>query len=197
MSRWMMLALFTLAVPALADKPGGGPPGGGRRGELTPADEKAVHDFKLSTSTIDKLLDAGSKLEVAVAKDPSMQKESSMGGKRSIDENVTVMQSHPEAVAILKSAGLSPKEFLVGTLALMTAASWASMKKQYPETQAQAPAPAYVNPDNLKFVENHPEVMQKIQAAFREKRQHPRRETGSGAEGNEHDGKHGDKDKDK
>lgn len=171
MSRWMTLAALCLAVPALADRPRGGPPGQGRHGrELAPEDEKAIHDFKLTTSNTDKLADAGKRVRLLAEKDKSLEKDNPMQNGKTFDDSVKRIEAHPQVVGAMKSAGVSPREFVVGTFTLMTAAMWSGMKKNYP----QAPVPPYVNADNLKFVEDHPEVLQKFQAAFeREHKQHP------------------------
>ena len=153
--RWMMLAVLSLALPAAAK---GGP---GQSGDLAPEDQKAIHDYKLTNSTIDKLLAAGAKLRALAEKDPAMAKFRPMDAKN-IDESVKRMAEYPQGVAALKSAGLSPREFMVGTYALMTAAMWITMKKSYPQAQA----PEYVNPGNMKFVDDHPEVLKKFQDAW-------------------------------
>ena len=172
MSRWMTLAVLCLAVPALADRPRGGPPGGarGKMPDLAPEDEKAIHDYKLSTSSIDKLVDAGKRVRELAEKDKSMEKANPMSEGKTFEDSVKRIEAHPQAVSAMKSAGVAPREFVVGTFTLMTAAMWSVMKKSYP----QAPVPAYVNPDNMKFIEDHPEALQKFQGAFdRGHKMHP------------------------
>jgi hypothetical protein len=162
MLRWMTLSLLTLALPAAADRPPHRPPGGGFNGEVPPEDQKAIHDFKLTSSAVDKLLAAGPKIHALVEKDPSMAKADVMRGAKNIDESLKRMQQYPQGIAALKSAGLSPREFIVSTQTLGTAMMWSIMKKSYPQAQV----PAYINPDNVKFIEDHPDVMQKFQAAW-------------------------------
>jgi hypothetical protein len=129
---------------------------------LAPEDQKAIHDFKLINSAVDKLLAAGLKIHAVVEKDPAMAKADVMHGAKNIDESVKQMQQYPQGIAALKSAGLSPREFIVSTQTLSTAMMWSIMKKSYPQAQV----PAYINPDNVKFIEDHPDVMQKFQAAW-------------------------------
>ncbi len=169
MQRWMILALLSLAWPAAAQRPPGGPPGAhgppGEHGplrDLSPEDQKAIHDFKLTTSITDKLFDASQRIRTAAEKDPSMEKANPMLSGKSIDENAKKMEGHAQVMSAVKGAGLTPKEFLVSTYALMTATIWSNMKKSMPQAQP----PAYVNPDNVKFVEEHPEVLQKFQTAW-------------------------------
>jgi hypothetical protein len=162
MLRFMTLSLLTIALPAAADRQPHRPSGGGLNGEVAPEDQKAIHDFKLTNSAIDKLLAAGPKIHALVEKDPSMAKADVMHGAKNIDDSVKRMQQYPQGIAALKSAGLSPREFIVSTQTLGTAMMWSIMKKSYPQAQV----PAYVNPDNMKFVDDHPDVMQKFQAAW-------------------------------
>lgn len=174
MLRWMTLALLCLALPALADRPRGGPPGGHRgNGDLAPEDEKAIHDYKLTASNTGKLADAGKRVRDLIEKDKSLEKDNPLGEGRTFADSVKRIEAHPQAVSAMRSAGVAPREFVVGMFTLMTAAMWSGMKKSYP----QAPVPPYVNPDNMKFVDDHPEVVQKFQAAFEigdQKRGHPR-----------------------
>ncbi len=165
MSRWMILAVLCLAAPAFADRPRGGPPGRARgkmMQDLAPEDEKAIHDYKLTSSNTDKLAAAGKRVQELLEKDKSLEKANPMTEGKTFADSVKRLEEHPQAVSAMKSAGVSPREFVVGTFTLMTAAMWSGMKKSYP----QAPVPPYVNPDNMKFVDDHPEALQKFQAAF-------------------------------
>ncbi len=165
MPRWMPLALLCLALPAFADRPRGGPPKGPAHGpmrDLAPADEKAIHDYRLSTSNTDKLVVAGKRVQELYDQDKALDKNNPMTEGRTFDDSVKRIEAHPQAVSAMKNAGVTPREFVVGTFALMTAAMWSQMKKSYP----QAVVPAYVNPENMKFIDAHPEVLQKFQAAF-------------------------------
>ena len=159
---FMTLSLLILALPAAADRQPHRPSEGGFNGEVAPEDQKAIHDFRLTNAAVDKLLAAGPKIHALVEKDPSMAKADVMRGAKNIDDSVKRMQQYPQGIAALKSAGLSPREFIVSTQTLATAMMWSIMKKSYPQAQV----PAYVNPDNVKFIEDHPEVKEKFQAAW-------------------------------
>ena len=159
MTRWMILAVMTLALPALAQRPHGGPGQGSHGGpmrDLSPEDQKAIHDYKLSTSNTDKLMDANRRLMEMAEKDPQMRKDNPMTA-RTLDDSVKKVDSLPAAKTVLKQVGLSSREFVVGTFTMMTAAMWHGMQKSYPQAQV----PPYVNPDNLKFVDAHPELVKK------------------------------------
>src|SRR5258708_37672147 len=139
MKSWTILAALTLALPAAAQRQPGGPPGAhgppGEHGplrDLSPEDQKAIHDFKLTTSITDKLFDASQRIRTAAEKDPSMEKANPMLSGKSIEENAKKMEGHAQVVSALKGAGLTPREFLVSTYALMTATIWSTIKKTIP-----------------------------------------------------------------
>ena len=170
MMRWM-LAVLAVSFSALAQggPPGGpphgpgGPPHGGMMGsgmrEMSPEDTKAIHDYKLTTSNVDKLMDAHKKFREMAEKDPSLHQQGNPFQATTIDDSVKKIDSAPpQAKAILKEEGISSREFVVGTMSMMTSAMWHSMSKMNPQAQV----PAYVNPDNLKFLDAHPEVLEKF-----------------------------------
>jgi hypothetical protein len=158
MLRWMTLALLALALPAFADRPRNAL----QTGEVPPEDQKAVHDFKLNSSSFNKLLAAGQKIRALAEKDPSMEKANPMRGGKNFDESVKLVEQLPQLVAALKSVGLSPREFIVGITTFSISGMWAAMKNADPP---QRP-PSYMNPDNIKFVEDHPDALEKFGAAW-------------------------------
>jgi hypothetical protein len=158
MLRWMTLALLALAFPAFADRQRNAL----QTGEVPPEDQKAVHDFKLNKSSFDKLLAAGTKIRALAEKDPSVEKANPMRGGKNFDESVKLVEQWPQLVAALKSVGLSPREFIVGITTFSISGMWAAMKNAAPQ---QRP-PSYMNPDNIKFIEDHPDALEKFGAAW-------------------------------
>jgi hypothetical protein len=154
MRRPLLAAMF-IAVPALAQS----------RPMLGPADEKAVREYKLTTSGVDKLLSANQRFAEMVLKDPAKQTEkASPFTAKTLDESVKRIEAVPETRAVLKKVGLSPREYVMGTFAMITAAMWSAMIKQYPQAASQMPAE--VNRDNLKFIDTHPEIVEKWQGMW-------------------------------
>jgi hypothetical protein len=125
-------------------------------------DSKEIHDYKLTTGNVEKLVSASTKLKDVAEKDPSMDEDGPT--EKTIDDSVKRMEKYPKAVAAVKAAGLSPREFLVGTFALMNASVWSQMIKQYPQSAAKMPPE--VNRDNLKFADQHPDLVQKWSQAW-------------------------------
>lgn len=187
MSHWIPLALLCLAVPAFADKRRDPSPGyHNSLDDLTPEELKAVRNFKLTTATTDKLIEASKRLSTLAEKNPG-----AVNGKeqaKTLDGLVKIIEAHPEVGGALKSAGLSPREFWFGINALGAAILGSFARMGDPK----APLPAYVNPDNVAFLAAHPEVLQKFQES--KKKEPPRAKPDSD---NQNDDKPDDEGKDK
>ena len=113
-----------------------------------------------------RLFDAGVKLRDLAAKDTRYRDP---GGTGSVEEKVRHLERYPEVVSALERAGVTPRELVVGTLAVQQAAMWSSARKKSPGT----PLPPEVNPDNVRFIDQHPEALRKWQLALsRERREH-------------------------
>jgi hypothetical protein len=150
-----LLAALVIAVPAWAQS----------RPMLGPADDKAVREYKLTPSGVDKLLAVNMRFAEMVRKDPAKQAEkASPFTAKTIDESVKRVEAVPETKAVLKEAGLSAREYVVGTIAVLTAAMWSAMIKQYPQAAAQMPPE--VNRDAVKFFDKHPEIIEKWQGVW-------------------------------
>jgi hypothetical protein len=174
MTRWLALAVLCLAVSARAEEgapPRRGPPPGMRGGpggpggpgamlrDMTPEDQKAIHDFKLTAENTGKLMDAHKRFRELHEKDPEMMKGQNPMAVKTIDESIKRVEAAPEkAKAILKQVGLQPREFVVGTFTMMTSAIWSGMRQHMPQAQP----PPYVNPDNVAFVDAHPELLEQF-----------------------------------
>ncbi len=159
----LMLAVLAVSLSAFADRPHGPPPGMGMGmgREMSPEDQKAVHDYKLTTANVDKLMDAHKRFREMAEKDPSLHEHGNPFQAKTIDDSVKKIESSPaKAQGILKDLGIAPREFVVGTFAMMTSVMWNGMQKHNPQAQV----PEFVNPDNLKFIDSHPEVLEKFKS---------------------------------
>ena len=169
MSRSMIVALLCLAVPALADK---------RRDQsrgyhnsfddLTPEDLKAVRNFKLNAASADKLIEASKRVNAEVEKDKTLKDRKSNEGMN-LDGFVKLTEAHPQIVRALKSAGVSPREFWVGSFAVGAAMLGAMVRRADPKE----PLPPYANPDNVTFVLAHQEVLQRFKEAEGQHKEKP------------------------
>jgi hypothetical protein len=129
-------------------------------------DEEAVRTFVLDAPTLRRLFDGAVALRDLAARDPRYRDRSGTG---TVEEKVRHLERYPEIVSALERAGTTPRELVVGTLAVRQAAMWSNARKQSPG----APLPPEVNPENVKFADQHPEAMRKWQLALSRERREP------------------------
>src|SRR5207253_6982600 len=91
----LMLAVLAVSLSASADRPHGPPPGMGMGREMSPEDQKAVHDYKLTTANVDKLMDAHKRFREMAEKDPSLHEGGSPFQAKTIDDSVKKIESAP------------------------------------------------------------------------------------------------------
>lgn len=152
--RPLLLAFLLVSLPAVA-KPGGSPPAPPGQ-ELNAQDQKAIHDYRLTVANAEKVMEANRRLKEAVQKDPSLMEHGAAQAK-TIDDSVKRLESKPAAKAVLDGLGLTSREFVVGTFTIVSAVVWHSIKQSQPQMQV----PAYVNAENIRFFDQHPELIKK------------------------------------
>ena len=144
MTRLSALATLTaLAAPAYASKAG--------------ADEKTLHDYVLTTAKMEKLIDAGQRMHDAAKKDKAFASPLPPDTK-TIDESVKQVEKTPSMAPVLKGAGLSARDFIVGSRVFAVSAIWAAMRRE----TANAKPPPEVNPANLTFLDKHPDLVERF-----------------------------------
>jgi hypothetical protein len=148
------LAALLLSFAAAADQPAQGQQRPHQ--ELSPADEKEIHDYDLTQPRIDRMLKVGARMRDYLETHPEEKKENPMAGKN-LDDSVARMDQKPEMVAMMKSEGVKPREWLVGMMAFVNAAMWSEASKRNPTMQA----PPTVNQKNVEYLRAHPELMQR------------------------------------
>ena len=129
---------------------------------MSAADQKALHDYDLSESKIDKLMNVGQKMRAYSKEHPEVREQKDFMHGKDLDESIKSIEAKPEFVKMLESEGVTPRDFVLGTMSLFTSAMWAQMSRQYPD----AKTPEEVNPKNVKLLQDHPEIMQKWQQAW-------------------------------
>jgi hypothetical protein len=113
-------------------------------------DMREIRDYRLSLEKIQKYIDASKALQ----KDPAASacfKDKPPGNQATIDLGQKQIEACPAAVADMKSAGLTPREFLVLTGSLIGNVFAMEMKrqgtiKQYPDS---------VSPENAAFLDQN------------------------------------------
>ncbi len=122
-------------------------------------DQKEFYNYVLTMDKVQKLGTATKDLMQLQARYPEMQSGSS---DYNLDQITQQIQKHPDAVAILKKNGLTPREWVVGTRTLVQASMAVGLKKsgtykEYPPEMLKD-----VSPANLAFVEKHFDEVHKV-----------------------------------
>jgi len=117
------------------------------------ADQQELFKYVLTMDKIQKIGTSMHSLTDLAKKHPELENESSSSA--TLDDMVQKFQKYPDAVAVLTKNGLTPREFAVGTMALMQAGMAVGMKKsgmykEYPPQMLKV-----VSGPNLTFVEQH------------------------------------------
>jgi hypothetical protein len=113
-------------------------------------DYREIRDYRLSLDKIQKYIDASKTMQKDSAA-ATCFKDKPPGNQSSIDLGQKQIEACPAAVADLKAAGLTPREFLVLTGSLIGNVFAMEMKrqgtiKQYPES---------VSPENAAFLDQN------------------------------------------
>jgi hypothetical protein len=129
------------------------------------ADEREVTAFRLSMDNLIKFGNATSALMKITHDDPSLRKqmEEEQQGKN-LQEETAALERHPTAVAAIRSAGLTPREYLVMTATIVSTTMAVGMKKEGMIKEF----PAIVSAENAAFVNQNYEkisaLLKKMQA---------------------------------
>jgi hypothetical protein len=161
MLRTRLFFALALALPAVAAAAPGA--------SLDSGDQQALHDYELTPARIEKLTKIGVRMGEYVKAHPEARHSDIMKGK-TLDDSVKAIQAKPEVMAMLKSEGVSPRDFMLGTLSLMQAGMLVQMRNQYPG----AAMPDNTNPKNLELVASHPELTKKWMEAWEIGKARPR-----------------------
>jgi hypothetical protein len=145
----MVVAVAMLSVAAAAAQ--------SKKGRDT-ADQKEFYNYVLTMDKVQKLGNATKALSALAARYPDLPSGSS---DQTLDEITQRFQEHPDAMAILNKNGLTPREWVVGTMTLSKALMAVGLKrsgtyKEYPPDMLKA-----VSPANLAFVEKHYDEVRK------------------------------------
>jgi len=115
-------------------------------------DQKEFYNYVLTMDKVQNLRNATKDLMEVAARHPDMESGSS---DYNLDQITQQMQKYPEAVAILKKNGLTPREYVVGTKTLIQASMAVGLKKDGTYKEYPPELLKVVSPANLAFVEKH------------------------------------------
>lgn len=128
-------------------------------------DEQAIHNYLLNLDKVQKYAEASKKLREVAAKDPAIaaEMEKITDAEDSTDrQKIGMIAASPHVYVMLRSAGLSARDFVMLPMTIMTAGFALSTQQQ------GGPAPPFVNPANIKFIRDHKEDLQKAGFVQRE-----------------------------
>jgi len=147
---------LVLSMPAPAKSPS--------RAKVPSSDEKEIQSFVLTTGFLDKMVaiqESATRLEET---HPELKKQAEASQHRGEDDNsldgmVKKIESVPQFVKIIKAQGLTPRQYMVGTMALVQVSFYWAFKKQTPDLKA----PEGMNMANVAFIETHQAELEKFQ----------------------------------
>lgn len=130
-----------------------------KRAEGNDADQKELYNYTLTMDKLQKFAGSTKELQALAKQHPELNNSED---SKTIDETVAKLQKYPEAVAVMKKNGLSPREYTVGFMTLVQASMAVGLKKsgtykEYPPKMLQL-----VSKQNLDFVEQHWDDIQKL-----------------------------------
>ena len=121
-------------------------------------DEPAIHDYVLTMDKIKKYAETSKGLEAAAKSDPAMAVEM----KKIEDADVynvdkaAMMEKSPHVAAALKSNNITARDFVLTPMTAFTAAIGIAAE------DAKKEPPAFINPENIKFVREHKAELEKL-----------------------------------
>ncbi len=116
----------------------------------TPADDKEMRDYRLTMEKVQKYVTAATAIQ-ADSKASQCMKENELGKAPSLDAFEKKFNNCPSAVAIVKGAGLAPRELMVISAVLLSGMMLVGMKKA---GQIQKYPPS-ISPENAAFLEKN------------------------------------------
>ena len=128
-------------------------------------DEREVAAFRLDMAKVNRFA-AASKSMVQYQKEHNEVKESedSDQNPQTLDAMVRKMNTHPAFVKIIQNAGMTPREYALTTLSLVTTGMAVSMKKQ----GALKEYPPSVSRENAAFVEQNYDKIEGLMKGLQE-----------------------------
>lgn len=113
---------------------------------LTPADKVAVREYAITQPVFDKMLAVSKDAEAKGAELSAFKP-----GAHSLDESAAALDGQPAAHDLLKSHGLTPREYVLVSAATLGAV----MTVKYGSAKSKKDGDELVNIANITFVQKH------------------------------------------
>lgn len=123
-----------------------------------------VRHYRLTLDTAEKTATAMQSVNRLVAADPALNAamDASTTGKKPITQQAQDIDAkYPQVAAIIHASGLSTREFIVATGAIINDVGWVGMKKQ---GMVKAYPPNMITPENASLVEQNWDAFQALAA---------------------------------
>jgi hypothetical protein len=138
------------------------------------SDEQALAQYRLSMPAIHKLL-AATRAMARVIEDPATKEAAAKfsksrdaaDGYRGLDDIARDIEKFPPMAAAIRSAGITPREYMLVTMSYMQAGMAAAFKKQGLLKELPKGTPA----ENVAFLEKNEPELQSLQKEFNQLQQ--------------------------
>ena len=137
-----LLLAFAMAASVAAQAP-----------PLSPAMRDAVRGHVLTEQNTEAVITALRELSASMVADPDVAKRLIGRMKLPPEQQVDDIAADPLSVRVVKAAGLAPRDYVIGLLAVRAAAG--------------APPASAASPENIAFLEAHPDLLARFKAAER------------------------------
>ncbi len=129
---------------------------------LTPQDTKEVLAYKLTVPVANRILTALPEVTQLVISQPDARARIAKAATASLEERIKDAEASPKTVDLLKQHDLTPRDYIVGVVALRMALMAATLP-----TANSPGSPIVASPENIAFAKAHPELRPKMEAADR------------------------------
>jgi hypothetical protein len=113
-------------------------------------DQKELYNYVLTMDKVQKLVSATNGLSELGAHHPELYNSG-----ETLDQVTQRFQKYPDVTATLSQNGLTPREYVVGTITLVQADMAVNFKKAGTYKEYPPDVLKVVSPENLAFVEKH------------------------------------------
>ena len=145
-ARWWRVAVTLAPGPVVGQAP-----------PLSPAMQEAVRAHVLTEANSEPVVGVLRELSASMVADPDIAKRLLGWSRLAPEQQVEALAADPLSARVLKGAGLSSRDYVVGLLALRAAAG----------APAGSPLADAASPANAAFLREHPNLLERFRAAER------------------------------
>jgi hypothetical protein len=132
------------------------------QGSQDAADKKELFDYVLTMDKLQRLGATFHELQALIQKHPELN---TANDGQTLDATVRNFEKYPDAVAVVKKNGFTPREFILGTLCAMQCSIAVGLKKAGTFKEYPPDLLKQVSKSNLEFTEQHYDEIKKLMAS--------------------------------